>query len=197
MGSAQKFTNPTRSSWSCGGGINASFGVTSCAAVPHIEIGGRLRLCRDNDRARHEMPDRHLSAGQTSCRTSPGAHPRQTDDRAGAPRLRVTMGMAARSSAETRDYSRFPQASMAAFAMCFDQVPEKQNRYALQFFGPRVEANPRNSVRLSTASKETASSGRNDREKSDRSKKRRSTPGSKADSDQANSRAHYTSITGF
>jgi hypothetical protein len=52
-------------------------------------------------------------------------------------------------------------------------------------FGPLSEANPRNSVRLSTAPKETASSGRNDREKSDRSKKRRSTPGSKADSDQA------------
>jgi hypothetical protein len=81
--------------------------------------------------------------------------------------------------------------------MCFGRFPEKQNRYALQFFGPLSAANPRNSVRLSTAPKETASSGRNDREKSDRSKKRRSTPGSKADSDQANAPAHYTSNTGF
>src|SRR6476660_2045568 len=105
--------------------------------------------------------------------------------------------MAARSSSETRGYSRVRPAPMAPFAMCFDRVPEKQSRYALQFFGPRVEANPRNSVPLSTASKETASSGRNNREKSDRSKKHRSTPGSKADSDKANSRAHYTSIAGF
>src|SRR6476660_1251804 len=105
--------------------------------------------------------------------------------------------MAARSSSETRGYSRVRPASMAAFAMCFDRVPEKQSRYALQFFGPRVEANPRNSVHPATASKETASSGRNNREKSDRSKKRRSTPGPKADSDQANARAHYTSITEF
>src|SRR4029077_9326080 len=99
--------------------------------------------------------------------------------------------MAARSSPETRGYSRFHRASMAAIPMCFGRVPEKQNRYALQSFGPRVEANPRTSVRLSTASKETAPSGRNDRPKSNRSKKRRSTPGSKADNDQANSRAHY------
>jgi hypothetical protein len=86
---------------------------------------------------------------------------------------------------------------MAAVPMCFGRVPEKQNRYGLQFFGPLSEVDPRNSVRLSTAPKETASSGRSDREKSDRSKKRRSTPESKADSDQANSRAHYTRITGF
>jgi len=87
--------------------------------------------------------------------------------------------------------------SAAAIAMCFGRVPEKQNRYALQSFGPLSEANPRNSVHLSKARKETASSGRNDRPKSNRSKKRRSTPGSKADSDQANSRAHHNSITGF
>jgi hypothetical protein len=67
----------------------------------------------------------------------------------------------------------------------------------LQFFGPRDEANPRNPVRLSTAPKETASSGRNNREKSDRSKKHRSTPEPKADNDQANARAHYTSVTEF
>jgi len=54
--------------------------------------------------------------------------------------------------------------SAAAIAMCFGRVPEKQNRYALQSFGPLSEANPRNSVRLSTAPKETASSGRNDRQ---------------------------------
>jgi hypothetical protein len=86
---------------------------------------------------------------------------------------------------------------MAAIAMCFDRVPEKQNRYALQFFGPRVEANPRNSVRHATVPIQTGQLGRNAQQKSDWSKKRRSTPGSKADSDQANSRAHYTSITGF
>jgi hypothetical protein len=76
--------------------------------------------------------------------------------------------------------------------MCFGRVPEKQNRYALQSFGPLSEANPRNSVRPSTAPKETASSARNDRGKSGLSKKHRSTPGSKADIDQANARAHYT-----
>jgi hypothetical protein len=86
---------------------------------------------------------------------------------------------------------------MAAFAMCFDRVPEKQNRYALQFFGPHDEANPRSPVRLSTAPKETASSGKNNRGRSDPSKTHRSTPEPKADSDQANARAHYTSITEF
>jgi hypothetical protein len=86
---------------------------------------------------------------------------------------------------------------MAAVPMCFGPVLEKQNRYALQFFGPLFEASPRNSVHLSTARKEMVSSAGNVREKSDPSKKRRSTPGSKADSDQANSRAHYTSIAGF
>jgi hypothetical protein len=107
------------------------------------------------------------------------------------------MGMAARSSTETRGYSQFRRAPMAAFPMCFGRVPEKQNRYALEFFGPLSEANLRSSVRLSTAPKETASSERNDREKSDPSKNRRLTPGLKGDSDRANSRAHYTAIKKF
>src|SRR4051812_15579153 len=102
--------------------------------------------------------------------------------------------MAARSSPGTRGYSRSHQAPMAAVPMCFGPVPEKQNRYASQFFDLLFEASPRNSVHLSTAPKEMVSSGGNVREKSAPSKKRRSMPGSKADSDQANSRAHYTSI---
>ena len=107
------------------------------------------------------------------------------------------MGMAVRSSTETLGYSRFRRAPMAAILMCFGRAREKQNRYAPQFFGPLCEADLQNFVRLSTASKETASSEKNAREELDPSKKRRLMPGSKADSDRANSRAHYTAIAGF
>jgi hypothetical protein len=86
---------------------------------------------------------------------------------------------------------------MAAFAMCFDQVREKQNRGELRSFCLPFAVNPRNSVRRARVLRETAHRKKNDREKSDQSKKHRSMPGSKADSDQANARAHYTAIPGI
>src|SRR5215470_3564083 len=107
------------------------------------------------------------------------------------------MGTAAQSLVGMRGCQQFPQPSSAAFAMCFGQVREKQNREALLFSCLPFAVNPGNSVRRARASRETAHLKKNDRAKSDRSKKCRSTPGSKADTDQASARAHYTSIHGF
>jgi len=105
----------------------------------------------------------------------------------------VTTGKAARSSVETRGCSRFRPASVAAIAMCSDRYREKRSPWAPQLFGPRAGANPRNSVHHATESKETVLPEKNSREKSGPSKKRKSTPGSTGDNDQANARAHYTS----
>jgi hypothetical protein len=107
------------------------------------------------------------------------------------------METAAQSSVEMRGCPQPPQAREAAIAMCFDQVREKQNREALRFFCLPFAVNPRNSVRHARASRETAHLKKNDPEQSARSKKRRLTLGSKADSDQANARADYTPIAGF
>jgi hypothetical protein len=79
--------------------------------------------------------------------------------------------------------------------MCSDRSPEKRNPWVLRFFGLRVEANPRSSVRRATESREMVLSKKNDRQKSGPSKKRKSTPGLTGDNDQANAPADYTSTT--
>src|SRR5213595_1888670 len=74
---------------------------------------------------------------------------------------------------------------------------EGRNRHASQSFGPPVGANPQSFVHRATARRETESWRKNGLEKSDRSKKRRLTLGSKADSDQANACTHYTNNAGL
>src|ERR1051325_845616 len=101
------------------------------------------------------------------------------------------MGMAGRSSVGTLGCRRFLQAPAVAILMCFDQPLEKRNLEAEPFFGPPAEANPRSFVRRARAPKETASPGRNGREKSIRSRKNRSTPGPTVDCDQASAYSRY------
>src|SRR6266487_3293195 len=139
------------------------------------------------------MLDRHRSVGSKASRTRRGAHPPRTIDRAKGPTLHVTTGKTARSSVEMRDCSRFRPASVAAIAMCSDRAQEKRNPWAPQFCGPRAGANPRSSVPRATESRETVLPEKNSREKSGPSKKRKLTPESTGDNDQANARAHYTS----
>src|SRR6266487_5593349 len=143
------------------------------------------------------MPDCHRPGGSKSSRTRRRARPPRTIGPAKEPRLHVTTGKAARSSVETRGCSRFLPASAAAILMCFDRSREKRSLWVVQFFGPHAGANPRSSLGRATESRETVLMGKNSRGKSGPSKKRKLTPGSTGDNDQANARAHYTSTARF
>jgi len=154
MGSAQKFTKPTRSSNSCGGGISVLFGVMrGLSARLHIEVSADNYFVVIAIKRSVKCWIAIVRRIEKHCRYDHARTTRRITDRAKAPILRVTMEMAFPSSAENARLLAISSGSKAAIATCSDRFRGKQNRMAQVSSGLRVEANLQSFVRRATAPK--------------------------------------------